>query len=72
MNDILSLVINLLLLQDIKKQRATGLTKDGATFPLSVYIERASEPSKCGHDNSRICPGEVMLITALFPLTCLI
>lgn len=30
-------------LQDLRKQRATGKTKDGACFPLSLSVKLASE-----------------------------
>ena len=30
-------------LQEIRKQRATGRTKDGVPFPLSISVKRASE-----------------------------
>lgn len=43
-----TIVKNLLMeligfLQDLRKQRATGKTKDGACFPLSLSVKLASE-----------------------------
>lgn len=31
------------LIQEVKKQRATGRTRDGSSFPLSIIIKTAEE-----------------------------
>ena len=54
----------LLFPKEVKKQRATGRTKDGATFPLSISVNVAQKPERTSiMDDGRVYTGVVWVFS---------